>query len=214
MTEKGWLRATDPQGMLGAVIKPSRRKLRLYAVACCRRIWGKMRDKETRRAVEVAERYADGLCSENEVVLAQAKASNAWHDARGGKGKAAAFCGGTVLTFVAHTAASNCGLYAAQVASRTPGREDVGERAEQAVLFRDIFGNPFRPVAFSDDWRTDTAVSLARMMYDARDFSAMPILADALQDAGCDSDDILDHCRGPGPHVRGCWVVDLVLGKE
>jgi hypothetical protein len=51
-------------------------------------------------------------------------------------------------------------------------------------------------------------------MYDSREFSAMPILADALQDAGCDSHDILDHCRGPGPHVRGCWVVDLVLAKE
>ena len=63
-------------------------------------------------------------------------------------------------------------------------------------------------------WRTDTALSLARQMYESRDFSAMPILADALQDAGCDSDDILNHCRGPGPHVRGCWVVDLVLGKS
>ena len=57
-------------------------------------------------------------------------------------------------------------------------------------------------------------VSLARQMYDFRDFSAMPRLADALQDAGCDNADILDHCRGPGPHVRGCWVVDLVLGNE
>ena len=81
-------------------------------------------------------------------------------------------------------------------------------------LFRDIFGNPFRPVAFSPEWRTDTAVALARQMYDARDFSAMPILADALQDAGCDNEDIFNHCQGAGPHVRGCWVVDLVLGKE
>jgi hypothetical protein len=80
--------------------------------------------------------------------------------------------------------------------------------------FRDIFGNPFRPVTFDPSWRTTTAVAIANHMYDARDFSAMPILADALQDAGCDNDDILDHCRGPGPHVRGCWVVDLVLGKE
>jgi hypothetical protein len=78
---------------------------------------------------------------------------------------------------------------------------------------RELFGNPFRPVTFSPEWRTDTAVSLARQMYEARDFSAMPILADALQDAGCDNDDILDHCRGTDPHVRGCWVVDLVLGK-
>ncbi|MBN9120423.1 MAG: hypothetical protein J0I06_14915 [Planctomycetes bacterium] len=80
---------------------------------------------------------------------------------------------------------------------------------------RDIFGNPFHPVTFSPEWRTDTAVSLARQMYESRDFSAMPILADALQDAGCDSADVLDHCRNAAlTHVRGCWVTDLVLGKQ
>ena len=79
---------------------------------------------------------------------------------------------------------------------------------------RELVGNPFRPVTFSPSWRTSTAVALAAQMYEARDFSAMPILADALQDAACTNDDILDHCRGPGQHVRGCWVVDLVLGKE
>ncbi|WP_232069714.1 hypothetical protein [Gemmata massiliana] len=83
-----------------------------------------------------------------------------------------------------------------------------------AILLRDIFGNPFRPVAFSPAWRTSIVVALAAQMYESRDFSTMPILADALQDAGCDNADMLDHCRGPGPHVRGCWVVDLVLGKE
>ena len=88
------------------------------------------------------------------------------------------------------------------------------ETAIQARLLRDIFGNPFRPVTFSPAWRTDTAIALARQMYEARDFSAMPILADALQDAGCDNDDVLNHCRSEGPHVRGCWVVDLVLEKE
>jgi hypothetical protein len=84
----------------------------------------------------------------------------------------------------------------------------------QKLLFCDIFGNPFRPVAFSREWLTSTVVTLAQQMYDSRDFSAMPILADALQDAGCDNADILGHCRGDGPHVRGCWVVDLVLGKS
>jgi hypothetical protein len=88
------------------------------------------------------------------------------------------------------------------------------ESEAHACLLRDIFGNFFRPVTVDPSWLTSTAVSLARLMYDSRDFSAMPILADALQDAGCDSDDILNHCRGPGPHVRGCWIVDLVLGKE
>jgi len=81
-------------------------------------------------------------------------------------------------------------------------------------LLRDVFGDPFRPAALAPDWRTDTAVQLARQMYDGRDFALMPILADALQDAGCENADILTHCRGSGPHVRGCWVVDLVLGKS
>ncbi|WP_232069567.1 hypothetical protein [Gemmata massiliana] len=69
-------------------------------------------------------------------------------------------------------------------------------------------------MSFSSLWRTSTAVALAAQMYESRDFSAMPVLADALQDAGCDNADILNHCRGAGGHVRGCWVVDLVLGKE
>jgi hypothetical protein len=88
------------------------------------------------------------------------------------------------------------------------------ERLYHVQLIRDIFGNPFHPVTFSSEWRTDTALSLARAMYESRDFSALPILADAVQDAGCTNDDILNHCRGPGPHVRGCWCVDLVLSKE
>src|SRR6266545_5825376 len=96
------------------------------------------------------------------------------------------------------------------------GKEHAPLEMRQHLIptYRDIFGNPFRPLAFAREWRTDTAVALARQMYESRDFSAMPILADALQDAGCDHEDILSHCRGDGPHVRGCWVVDLVLGKE
>lgn len=83
------------------------------------------------------------------------------------------------------------------------------------TILRDIFGNPFRPVAFSPGWRTATAVALARQMYESRDFGATPILADALQEAGCDSEDVLNHCRDPNQvHVRGCWAVDLVLGKS
>jgi hypothetical protein len=94
--------------------------------------------------------------------------------------------------------------------SPSPSQEGL----RQATLIRDIFGNPFRPVAFSPSWRTDTALSLAQQMYESRDFGAMPILADALQDAGCDNEDVLSHCRaGKATHVRGCWVVDLVLDK-
>jgi hypothetical protein len=91
--------------------------------------------------------------------------------------------------------------------------EEAWDPATGVPLLHCFFGNPFRPAAFSPEWRTDAALSFARQMDESREFSAMPILADALQDAGCDRVDILDHCRGLGLHVRGCWVVDLVLGK-
>ena len=95
--------------------------------------------------------------------------------------------------------------------------EELAKEANALIcdVIRDIFGNPFRPVAIDPAWRTTTAVAIGKGMYDSRDFSAMPILADALQDAGCDNDDVLAHCRAEnGIHVRGCWVVDLVLGKS
>jgi hypothetical protein len=84
-----------------------------------------------------------------------------------------------------------------------------------SILLRDIFGNPFRPVTFNPAWRTSDVLLLAQGIYDERAFDRMLILADALQDAGCDNEDILSHCRDvKQTHVRGCWVVDLVLGKE
>ncbi|OWK42399.1 hypothetical protein FRUB_04477 [Fimbriiglobus ruber] len=78
----------------------------------------------------------------------------------------------------------------------------------------DIFGVPFRPISFAPSWQTPAITTLSQQMYDSRNFSLMPILADALQDSGCCDDQVLSHCRGPGPHVRGCWVVDAILGKE
>jgi hypothetical protein len=88
------------------------------------------------------------------------------------------------------------------------------ERAAQISLLRDIFGSPFRPVTLDPSWLTSTVTALAHGIYADRAFDRLPILADALQDAGCDHPDVLAHCRGPGPHARGCWVVDLILGKS
>jgi hypothetical protein len=88
---------------------------------------------------------------------------------------------------------------------------DPGEEVPFVQLLRDIFGNPFRPVSIQAAWRTDTAMSLARGMYESGDCSPMPILADALEEGGCASAGILDHCRSPGPHFRGCWVLDSLL---
>ncbi len=83
-----------------------------------------------------------------------------------------------------------------------------------ARLFKDIFGNPFRDVTLNPTWLTPSVVALANGIYSAKDFDPMPILADALQDSGCDNEEILNHCRQPEEHVRGCWVVDLLLGKS
>jgi hypothetical protein len=107
----------------------------------------------------------------------------------------------------------DCAILASQWAASAV-RTRKKETAMHCSLLRDIFGNPFRPVAFDPAWRTATAVGIAAKMYDSRDFAAMPILADALQDAGCENDAILRHCREEATHVRGCWVVDLVLGKQ
>ncbi len=84
----------------------------------------------------------------------------------------------------------------------------------QLNRIRDIFGNPFRPVARDPAWLTSDVLALAGGIYEEKAFDRMPILADALQDAGCDNDDVLNHCRDTQlAHVRGCWVVDLLLGK-
>ncbi len=102
----------------------------------------------------------------------------------------------------------------ALAANRNDGAALDAESSMQCQILRDIFGNPFRPVALDPRWLTSTVIDLARTIYEERVWERMPILADALMDAGCDSEEILNHCRGPGPHVRGCWVVDLLLQKE
>jgi hypothetical protein len=96
-----------------------------------------------------------------------------------------------------------------------PGSDELVADAADVIarLDSDIFGSLYRPIAFDPSWRTEAVVGMARGMYEGRDFGPMPVLADALEDAGCTDADVLAHCRGPGPHVRGCWVVDLVLGK-
>jgi hypothetical protein len=97
---------------------------------------------------------------------------------------------------------------------RYPFKLDRTELRAQAALLREIVGNPFRLVSIESTWRTSNVIALAQAIQADGSFDRMPILADALEDAGCDNTDILDHCRKPGEHVRGCWVVDLLLGKK
>lgn len=90
----------------------------------------------------------------------------------------------------------------------------IEENKAQCALIRDIFGNPYHPIVFNSRWLSLDVVEIAQSIYDDRAFDRMPILADALMDAGCDNDEIIHHCRGPGSHVRGCWVLDMILGKS
>jgi len=229
MTEAQWLAATEPTVMLShmhtvvrvAQQRGGRRKLRLFACACCRAMWQFLAEADQRRAVEVAEMFADEQCEAAE--LAQAK-NGGWHaycklvkqhitEGRPqDQQKSHVLLAAHAVGWVAHKQARGAAKEGAANLRWIKTGQD--QNRLMCKWLRDIFGNPFRPVAFSPEWRTSTAVALAGQMYESRDFSAMPILADALQDAGCDNEAILSHCRGSGPHVRGCWVVDLVLGKE
>jgi hypothetical protein len=100
--------------------------------------------------------------------------------------------------------------------SRRPtfGDQASGYEAPELAVFRDVIPNPFLPLAWNPDWFTSTVRDLAAHIYTSREFSAMPILADALQDAGCDDEQILTHCRGDRLHARGCWVLDAILRKS
>jgi hypothetical protein len=204
MTEIEWLSCPDPKVMLEFLRgKTHERKLRLFAVVC-RREYMRFRpdipaDSLTSKYAEITELYVDG-----EVTIKE------WDEVR-------ECIHGTFhhpdaynhATDEIHTATCCC-----YTDESTRDAETRIELAFLASIIHDIFANPFRPVTVDPRWLTETAVALANGIYEERAFDRMPILADALEDAGCDHADILSHCRGDGPHVRGCWVLDLLLGKS
>jgi hypothetical protein len=104
-------------------------------------------------------------------------------------------------------------IYVARVTYRAAQEAVAAETAAQAALLRDIFGNPFRPVD-AEPWPRPDVAYLAESIYDEHDFDRLPELADAVEDAGCTDADLLRHLRGPGPHVRGCWALDLLTQKS
>ena len=221
MTEVEWLTASDPMPMLGFLRgNVSDRRLRLLVVACCRRIWDGLKDVRSRTAVDVAERFADGGASADELLAAYDAAYVAVDDCLEYSAFSEDQANAACLSAAANVdevveAYDPFPGYAALHAIGYAIDGLLGDcKLKQAALVRDIFGNPFRLVAFDPRWRTADAVGLARGIYDERAFDRLPLLADALMDAGCAGEQVLEHCRSEGPHVRGCWVVDLVLGKE
>jgi hypothetical protein len=229
VTEVEWLAATNSEELLrGFRAGAAHRKLLLLACGCCRRKWFEISDTALRQKVALAERYADGRITEEEFfqTVRDVQLSPTNHPVVSNLRTAVLSLGAlhhdhspaSIVEIVLRIAEA-AGYADAGSTLRNPRRSIHFRRARerelaaQAVLVRDVFGNPFRTVAFAPEWRTDTAVALAQQMYDSREFSALPILADALQDVGCADEDVLNHCRGNGPHVRGCWVVDRVLGR-
>ena len=226
MTVQEWLECADPKPMLEFLRgKASDRKLRLFAVACCRRIWHLLEDE--RCEVEVAERFADGNASKSEIERAVAEGEVASQNPDSDRWASADpdWPGIIQAPHVSFAAASRAASIAAGEAasSSSPGSSDAWntfgqicaiENKGQSQLLHDIFGNPFRPITIDPTWLTPRVFQLAQAIYDNRAFDRMTELAVALVEAGCDNDEILRHCRGPGPHVRGCWVVDLILGKQ
>lgn len=239
MTDSEWSGTTDLHGMMEFVRgEASERRLRLFACACCRLRWHLLTHPDSRRAVEVAEQYADGLATPDELRSAGAAAVKvagpppdfpvefpaepfdsssemAWAAAH-----TAAYQGLSDRVLDALNSAALVWVAVWHTESPRPGEPrpvpdpKTTVRQTQADLIRDIWGNPVRPPAVAPDWRTSTVLALAGGIYRDRAFDRLPVLADALMDAGCDHEAMLDHCRGDGIHTRGCWVVDLLLGKE
>jgi|GEM_PF-560011 hypothetical protein len=213
----------DPNRLLVALGEHADvRKRRLLFCAFARRIWDSIPEVLVRHLIVTTEALYDGTASEAEFHSACAVVNeqpNMWRNHLLGsecwRGHPVAVASFAVRAASdrAHQSAIGRGASEA-IATEEEFVAWTAEEQAQCDLLREVFGNPHRPVRFDPAWRTDTSVAIARQMYDSRDFGAMPILADALQDAGCDSDELLNHCRSAtATHVRGCWVVDLVLGK-
>ncbi len=218
MTEADWLAAADPAAMMRCdLVLASARKVRLCGCAAARAFGDQITDPRQWKALDAAERYADGRLT--------AGGLRRWADEMNGLCLVAARAGpAPPLTSRVRDAVANCCHgnpayyqkvvhWLCHLGGCVNAEALRAIRAAQVGIVRDIFGNPFRPVPFDPRWRTADVTAVATGIYEGRAFDRLPLLADALVDAGCADEQVLSHCRSDGPHVRGCWVVDLVLGK-
>lgn len=239
MTKSQWLNCDDPAPMLEFIRgSMSDRKIRLFACACCRRIWSQFTDQRLNRAVEAAGQFAEGLIDASELFAAHVAAGEIAESLEV-REDAWAHVGGRFAAAMAVERASSrfpIGMSRAEYEASLlppsrfgPGEDTVhwyaaraashpetvrNERKAQAQLVDEVFGSPFASKDFDPSWLTSTVLTLARGIYADRAFDRLPILADALQDADCSNDDLLSHLRGPGHHWLGCWALDLVLAKQ
>ncbi|VTR98685.1 hypothetical protein [Tuwongella immobilis] len=238
MTEAEWLGAPHLYTLIRLIEeKASERRRRLLACACCRRTWNLLPDDFIRDILELAEQYADGMVTSGHLRSVQNEPY--FDDLQNQlRGRAQVKPQQSLRTLYAISAIRDLTSLSVNLVniildtSRNPRDDyiptpihnettgggsigyDPNELDLKIRLLHDIFGPRLDSLPFVSTWRTSAAFVLAHQMYQSRDFSSMPMLADALEVAGCDNQEILRHCREPGIHVRGCWVVDLVLGNE
>lgn len=215
MNEEEWLACHEPLMMIRHVrgnISP--RKLRLFACACFRRVWDFL-PEDDRRLVEITERLADedGMLEETRTAV---EVSPKWTDCLthlnvDRVARASADRTREVAWFSVYIA-EGVSPFKIQKFDDEANRRSEVERSAQVELFRDLVGNPFRPLVVESTWLTSEVIALAREIYDERAFDRLPQLVTALEQQGCLLEDLIGHCREGGEHARGCWVVDGLLG--
>ena len=235
--ERRWRTGTDPLALLKmrhpmrtlGSAEPQSRRSRMYLIACARRpaVWDRL-PGVCRALVALAETFADAPIERESLRATVAPiAERLMNSAREAtdlleahhelavRGQRESDSTRNNLPFTPDECHGFAALVYLPFDTHMPNFAWAPPALHDVRLVREVYGNPYRRVPFEPEWRTDTVLSLARDMYDRREFSAMPILADALQDAGCNSPDILDHCRDANQlHARGCWVLDLVLNLK
>ena len=236
MKELEWQSCNDPVPMVQYLEgKASDRKLMLFSIACLRRIWHLLTDDRSRRLIDVTDQFIAGQASEEDACRAYDRFLEAYdtdqlRDSAGGNThdavEAAAHRGALAAAEVAANVSDAIGYVAANaILPITPTEArpaahfnswtsaQQAERSIQAELLREIIGNPFRSVHIKPCWLTPEVLGMAQAISEERSFQRMPELAELLQAAGCDDQNLLAHCRKPSTHVPGCWVIDLLLGE-
>jgi hypothetical protein len=210
VAEEQWLKSTDSDPMLKHLGPNADHRLyRLFACACVRRIWHLLEDRRSKKAVEVAEEFAEGRVSNEQLRKA---AEKGWLTLKVGSANGSF----KSVRFSVGTCAESAYQAARVVAANSAWAAGGGmERLAQAELLRCLFGNPFLPKpelpVSVRVWHGGAILKLASAIYQERAFDRLPVLADMLEEAGCTDTAVLGHCRGPGPHARGCHVLDLIL---
>jgi hypothetical protein len=216
MTEAEWLSCDDPWHLLHLVehLGPSERKTRLFCAAVCRRFWDYLPEASQAILLE-SEMLADGLVPRPPDDMELCQRANAVVAPFDRQYPTKKFPNTTVRT-QRDAAAAVCYAVIPDLFGAVSYFWELkpAERAIHLQIIRDIFGNPFRAAVADPSWLAPGVVELAQTIYDERAFNQLLELAVALEGVGCHDADVLAHCRHRGPHVRGCWIVDLILGKS